>query len=107
MSAQAPHLTAMLVMTGERKQEACDKLTGFEAQVGAGIADIKECGGDFPEAFKAAKAFCGTDGAEGSTAPPAAGSGAGHLCNIAKAQVRLYMCAQMMYVRRHRGTHVG
>merc|ERR1712032_236316 len=33
---------------------------GFEVQVGAGIAEIKKCGGDFPEAFKAAKAFCGT-----------------------------------------------
>ena len=65
MFAQAPHLTAMLVMTGERKQEACDKLTGFEAQMGAGVAEIKKCGGDFPEAFKAAKTFCGVDSEAG------------------------------------------
>ena len=86
----------MLAMTAARKQEACDKLKGFEVQVGAGIAEIKKCGGDFPEAFKAAKAFCGTGGAEGSTAQPGPGSVAGHLCNIAKAQVRSCVYSRLM-----------
>ena len=92
--AQAPHLTAMLDMTGSRKKEACGKLDGFKKQVGdAGLMQLLKCAGDFPKAYKDAKAFCGTGGAGGggSTKKQGSGSsGAGHLCNIAKMQVRLY-----------------
>ena len=91
---QAPHLRAMLDMTGSRKKEACGKLDGFKKQVGdAGLMQLLKCAGDFPKAYKDAKAFCGTGGAGGggSTNKQGSGSsGAGHLCNIAKMQVRLY-----------------
>ena len=91
---QAPLLKAMLDMSGTRKKEACVKLDGFKKQVGdAGITQILKCAGDFPKAYKDAKAFCGTGGAGGggSTNKQGSGSsGAGHLCNIAKMQVRLY-----------------
>merc|ERR1712032_1794912 len=87
---QAPHLKAMLAMSGTRKKEACVKLDGFKKQVGdAGITQILKCAGDFPKAYKDAKAFCGTGGAGsgGSTNKQGSGSsGAGHLCNIAKMQ---------------------
>ena len=88
--AQAPHLKAMLDMTGTRKKEACDKLDGFKAQVGAkGIIEIMKCEGAFPKAYKDAKAFCGGGNSSSSTKKPD-GPG-GHLCNIAKMQVRLYI----------------
>ena len=92
----------MLEMSGDRKKEACDKLKGFEKQVGAGVAEFMECKGDFPSAFKQAKAFCGADIApgngtkgnttkgnttKGNTTKPGAGADGGHTCNIAKAQV--------------------
>ena len=92
--AQAPHLTAMLDMTGTRKNEACAKLDGFKKQVGdAGLMQLLKCAGDFPKAYKDAKAFCGTGGAGGGGSGKKSGSdsaSAGHLCNIAKMQVRLY-----------------
>ena len=83
-------------MTDSRKKEACGKLAGFKKQVGdEGLKQIMKCAGDFPKAYKDAKAFCGTGGAGGgkpaTTKKPGSGSsGAGHLCNIAKMQVRLY-----------------
>ena len=68
MFAQAPHLLAMLKMSGSRKKEACDKLHGFELQVGAaGLNQFMKCEGDFPAAFKGAKALCGSGGAAGNT----------------------------------------
>ena len=61
MHLQAPHLLSMLEMSGDRKKEACDKLHGFEMQVGAsGLKQIMQCGGDFPSAFTDAKSFCGS-----------------------------------------------
>merc|ERR1719181_30883 len=89
---QAPHLKAMLVMTGDRKKEACGKLDGFKKQVGEdGLTQIMKCGGDFPKAYQDAKAFCGSGGAGGkgtTTKKPGAGGGSSplHLCNIAKMQ---------------------
>ena len=100
MFVQAPHLLAMLEMSGNRKKEACDKLGGFETQVGAaGLIQIVKCGGDFPKAFERAKAFCGSGAApgnstKGNSTKPGAGADGGHMCNIAKAQVRVraFMC---------------
>ena len=80
----------MLNMTGDRKQEACDKLHGFELQVGEGMSNLIACGGDFPSALEGAKALCGSGGAgDDNTADEGeSDSGdAGHLCNMAKAQV--------------------
>ena len=75
--AQAPKLSAMLVMAGDRKKETCDKLDAMELELGsAGLTQLIECGGDFPAAYKHAKAFCATGG--------------GHVCNTANALVRLY-----------------
>ena len=77
-TAQAPHLKAMLDMTGTRKKEACVKLDGFKKQVGdAGITQILKCAGDFPKAYKDAKAFCGTGGAGGGGSTKKPGSGGG------------------------------
>ena len=111
--AQAPHLKAMLVMTGDRKKEACGKLDGFKKQVGEdGLTQIMKCGGDFPKAYQDAKAFCGSGGAGGkgtttkkpgaggkvtTTKKPGAGGGSSplHLCNIAKMQVCLCLSVQI------------
>ena len=74
MFAQAPKLFAMLALSGDsiletsndRKKEECDKLDRIELQLGpAGLAKMIECGGDFPMAFKHAKAFCATGRATG------------------------------------------
>ena len=101
--AQAPHLTAMLDMTGTRKKEACGKLDGFKKQVGdEGLMQLLKCAGDFPKAYKDAKAFCGTgvagsgSGSGSSKKPGSGSSGSGHLCNIAKHQVRLYSAIGML-----------
>ena len=57
----------MVDMTGDKKKEACDTLAGFPIQVGAaGLIEIMKCAGDFPKAYKEAKAFCGTSKASGS-----------------------------------------
>ena len=94
MFAQAPHLLSMLEMSGDRKKEACDKLHGFEMQVGAsGLKQIMQCGGDFPSAFTDAKSFCGSGNStkgnttKGNSTKPGPGADGGHMCNIAKAQV--------------------
>ena len=71
----------MLDMSGDRKKEACDKLDSFELELGsAGLTESMECGGDYPAAYKHAKAFCANDGDDD-----------GHMCNTAKALVRLYV----------------
>ena len=93
----------MLDMTGTRKKEACGKLDGFKKQVGdAGLMQLLKCAGDFPKAYKDAKAFCGTGGAgpgSGSIEKPSSSSSsAGHLCNIAKHQVGLCCVLQLAFV---------
>ena len=125
MFAQAPHLLAMLKMSGSRKKEACDKLHGFELQVGAaGLNQFMKCEGDFPAAFKGAKALCGSGGAagnttkgnttkgnttkgnttKGNTTKPGSAADGGHMCNIAKAQVRVGVFAREQEHREYDGS---
>ena len=73
-------VSAVLIMSGDGKKEACDKLDAIELELGS-TGLTHPCGGDYPAAHKHAKAFCATDGADD-----------GHMCNIAKALVRLYAC---------------
>ena len=84
-------------MEGDRKKEACVKLAGFEKSVGVkGLSEFMKCGGDFPPAFNAARAFCGSAGTAttakpGTNTTAAGGGGGGHLCAAAKAQVRRWL----------------
>ena len=90
--AQAPHLTAMLDMTGTRKKEACGKLDGFKKQVGeAGLMQLLKCAGDFPKAYKDAKAFCGTGGA-GSGSGSSKKAGSGLTLRSAKSTIEVCVC---------------
>ena len=90
--AQAPHLTAMLDMTGTRKKEACGKLDGFKKQVGeAGLMQLLKCAGDFPKAYKDAKAFCGTGGA-GSGGGSSKKTGSSLILRSAKSTIEVCVC---------------
>ena len=96
MFAQVPNLLAMLDLSGDRKKEACDKLDRYDPRLGpGGLAQLVECGGDFPAAFRNAKTFCG---AFNALNPPDESEKMCniHACNIVKAQVRLCMCANMV-----------
>ena len=92
MFAQAENLVAMLSASGDAKKESCEVLDTFEHQVGkGGLKQIMECEGDFPTAYKNAKAFCASDDASGDSSKDDA-KGFGDLCDTANALVHFYVC---------------
>ena len=106
-------------MSGDRKQEVCDKFANMERQIGpGGMTRLYQCGGDFPVAFEQATVLCGPGGLRPGSIPGSCDitsqpdrygrrklHGSDHepahsseeMCNVAcakiKAQVHLNVCA--------------
>ena len=68
MLAQVPDLSAILDTSGARKLKVCENLYEMEVQIGpAEMAQLMECGGKYPAAFRRAKGFCRSGRALGNT----------------------------------------
>ena len=68
--AQVPSLVAMLGMSVDKKQEACQNLESFESQLGPlGLMQLMKCSADFTSARANAIEFCGAAVSEEACLP--------------------------------------